>query len=176
MLGPSWLFVPCTCSPGLSRYLRLECAVGLALTNHGLAVGIEGIVDNPFRRILLMIILVAQMPEAFGNSVESRSFRLMPERIVGISAIDNFSQQYQSRVRGQVILLEDDLKRAGLALVSQFHALHIIGYRPFLLSNLQHRICWAEDKFGLPIHKLRDEPGAGHSVHFATFPTSPIDR
>jgi hypothetical protein len=30
--------------------------------------------------------------------------------------------------------------------------------------------CWNKDKFRLRVNELRDEPRAGHSVHFDFFP------
>jgi hypothetical protein len=40
-----------------------------------------------------MVVLKAQMPEAFRNSFKSWALRLIPERIVGVSPIDDFTEQ-----------------------------------------------------------------------------------
>src|SRR5512137_2157642 len=42
-----------------------------AATNHLLAIGIQGIVDDPLRRIKLVIIVEAEMPKALGNRIET---------------------------------------------------------------------------------------------------------
>src|ERR1700731_2248151 len=59
-----------------------EIAVGLALPDHLLAVGINGVVDDPFRGIHRVIVLVSEMTKSFGDGFEPGSFGLMIERVV----------------------------------------------------------------------------------------------
>src|SRR5216684_5264799 len=72
-----------------------EVAVRLAALYHLAAIRIERIVDDPLRRILRMVVLEAEMPEAFGDSFEAQSLRLMVQRVIGVGAVDDPPKQYQ---------------------------------------------------------------------------------
>ena len=75
-----------------------EIAVGLALPDHLLAVGVKGVVDDPFRGIDGVIVLVPEMPKSLGDRFEARSFRLAIKRVVGIGAVDDLSKQDERRI------------------------------------------------------------------------------
>ena len=66
-----------------------EVAMRLAALYHLAAIRIERIVDDPLRRILLMVVLEAEMPEAFGDGFEAGSLRLMVQRVIGVGAVDD---------------------------------------------------------------------------------------
>ena len=121
-----------------------------------------------------MIILEAQVPETLGNRLQPLSFRLVPECIVRICAIDDLAEQHQGRITGKVILLEYGLKRALFPVVSQFYIFYIVGYSSFACSYLHHFVTWHKQEFGILIHKLFDEPGAGHAVYFDSFSCNPL--
>jgi hypothetical protein len=83
-------------SPGGCRKPGIDCSslehsVGLALSHHFLAVGVECIVNDPLSGIECVIVLVAETAEAIGNGFKSRSFGLMVKRVVGIGAVDDFA-------------------------------------------------------------------------------------
>jgi hypothetical protein len=40
-----------------------------AALNHLFGIGVEGVVDDPLRGVELVIILITEMPEAFGNGL-----------------------------------------------------------------------------------------------------------
>src|SRR5258705_9302103 len=84
-----------------------ELSVRLARLNHLLAISVEGVVDNPLGLVVLDVILESQMAESFGDGFKSARLRLTPEGIVGIGAVDNFSQQHQGRVAVQAVLFDD---------------------------------------------------------------------
>src|SRR5258705_5576307 len=81
-----------------------EVAVRLAALYHLAAIRIERVVDDPLRRILCMVVLEAEMPEAFGDSFEARSLRLIVKRVIGVGAVDDPPQQYQRGIAGQLVL------------------------------------------------------------------------
>jgi len=89
--------------------------VRLAAPYHLLAIRIERVVNDPLRRILCVVILEAEMPEAFGDSFQARSFRLLVQRVVGVGAVNDPPQQHQSAVAGEFVLLQDCFERAALA-------------------------------------------------------------
>src|SRR5207253_855560 len=76
----------------------LEHPVWFPLAHHLLTIGIESVIDHPLGRILFLVVPEAQMPKAFSNSFKSGTFGLIPKRIVGISSINNFAEQYQRRI------------------------------------------------------------------------------
>src|SRR5215470_16112179 len=69
-----------------------EHPVGLAVPHHLLAIGIERIVDDPLGGIDRVVVLVAEMAEAFGDGLQSRPFRLSIERIVGVGSVDDSTE------------------------------------------------------------------------------------
>ena len=75
-----------------------EHAVRLSLPYHFLAIGIEGVVDDPFRGIERMIVFTAEMAKAFGDCFQTRSFRLLIERIVGIGAVNDLAEDASARL------------------------------------------------------------------------------
>src|SRR6266487_6719669 len=89
---------------------RDKVAIGLALAHHGLTIGVECVIDDPLGLVLLVIILETQMAEAFGDSFESWSLGLVPERIVGIRTVDDLAEQDEGRVTREVVLLENGFK------------------------------------------------------------------
>src|SRR5258708_360233 len=66
-----------------------EVAVWLAALYHLAAIRVQRIVDDPLRRILCVVVLEAEMPEAFCDSFEPWSLRLVVQRVVGIGAVDD---------------------------------------------------------------------------------------
>src|SRR5258708_4335181 len=101
---------PCLlCEPKLTPLLRREpvstslenalsaheAAVRLAALYHLAAIRVERIVDDPLRRILCVVVLEAEMPEAFCDSFEPWTLRLVVQRIVGIGAVDDPPKQHQ---------------------------------------------------------------------------------
>src|SRR5207248_3111043 len=138
--------------------------------------GVEGVVDDPFGGVLLMVILEAQMTKTLGNRLQSWPLGLFPECIVSIRAADNLAQQHQGRITRQVVLLEDGLKRAFFAMMPQFHIFHVIGNSPLSFSYLHHLIGRNEQELGILIDKFLDEPGAGYTVYFDAFTGNPLHR
>src|SRR3982074_3500373 len=66
-----------------------KSAVGLPLPDHFPAVGIKGVVDDPFRGIEGVIVLVPEMAKSLGDCFEAGPFGLMGEGIVGVRAVDD---------------------------------------------------------------------------------------
>jgi hypothetical protein len=65
-----------------------ELATGLPLPDHLLAVGIEGVVNDPFRSVDGVIVFVSEMTEAFCDRFKTGSFRLIVKCVVRVSAVD----------------------------------------------------------------------------------------
>src|SRR5258706_6182785 len=72
-----------------------EVAVRLAALYHLAAIRVQRIVDDPLRRILCVVVLEAEMPEAFCDNFEPWSRRQMVQRIVGTGAVYDPPQQHQ---------------------------------------------------------------------------------
>src|SRR5437667_11053009 len=66
-----------------------------ALTDHLLAVGVERVVDNPLGRIQGVIILEPETPKAFGDRLEPRGLRLVPEGVVRVGAVDDSREMHE---------------------------------------------------------------------------------
>src|SRR6516225_740468 len=100
-----------------------------------------------------MVVLKAQVPKAFSDSFKSWAFGLIPERIIGVSPIDDFTEQYQRRVAIKVVLFQDRLERALFAMVSQFDALYIewCGVKP--LGFVHDFVSRDKEKFSVFVHK-----------------------
>src|SRR5262249_5609230 len=80
-----------------------EIAVGLAPLHHLLAVGIEGVVDNPLGGVQGMVVLVTEVTEAFGDGFKPWSFGLMIECVVGVGAIDDLAKENERGVPHQLV-------------------------------------------------------------------------
>src|SRR6266513_4352094 len=85
---------------GLPAWGCFEGSVGFALTHHLLAISIEGVVDNPFGGVLLMVVLETEVTEAFSNRLQPLALRLVPERVISISPIDDLAEQDQGQITG----------------------------------------------------------------------------
>ena len=73
--------------------VSFEHPVWFPFAHHLLAVSIKSVIDDPLGRIEFMVVLKAQVPKAFSDSFKSWAFGLIPERIVGVSPIDDFTEQ-----------------------------------------------------------------------------------
>src|SRR5258708_12260732 len=105
--------------------LSLEHPVWFPLAHHLLAIGIESVIDDPLGRIEFVVVLEAQVPKAFSNSFKPCAFGLIPERIIGIRSINNFSEQYQCSAAGKIVFFQYCFERTLVAVVSQFHAFDV---------------------------------------------------
>ena len=75
-----------------------ESAVALSVAYHLLAVRIERVVDDPLCCIQCVVILEPEMAKALGNGIETGTFGLVIERVVGVGAIDDLPEQHQRRI------------------------------------------------------------------------------
>ena len=69
--------------------LCVKFAVWFALPDHFLAIGVEGIVDDPLGCIDGMIVRKAEAAKPFGDGFKSGAFGLMVEGVVRVGAIDD---------------------------------------------------------------------------------------
>src|SRR5258705_9880805 len=104
-----------------------EIAVRFAALYHLAEIRKERVVDDPLRRILSMVVLEAEMPKAFSDSFEARSLRLMVQRVIGVGAVDDPPEQYQRGIAGQLVLFQDRLERAFLAVMAKLDVFNIVG-------------------------------------------------
>src|SRR6266702_3358117 len=104
------------------------------------------------------------------------SLGLVAERVVGIRAVHDLTEQDQCCIARQVVLLEDGLKRTLFAVMPQLHIFHVVGYGSFALGHLHHLVGRYEQEIGILVHKLFDEPGAGHAVYLDVFTSNPLHR
>src|SRR5882672_17121 len=79
-----------------------EVAVWLAALNHLAAIRIERVVDDPLRCIVFIVVLEAEMAEAFGHGFQTGPLRLMVQTVVGIGAVNDPPQQHQSGIIGEL--------------------------------------------------------------------------
>src|SRR5262245_27965700 len=98
--------------------LGYEIAVGLALSDHFLAVGVKGVVDDPLRGVDGVIVFVSEMAKSLGDRFEPWSFRLVIKRIVSVGAVHDLSKQRQRRIFRGSIFLQNCLERALLAMMT----------------------------------------------------------
>ena len=61
-------------------------------------MSVKGVVDDPFRGVDGVIVLVSEIAKSLGDRFKSRSFGLMVERVVGIGAVDDLSMQDERRI------------------------------------------------------------------------------
>ena len=70
-----------------------------------------------------MIVLVTEMAETLGDGLKARPFGLVIERVIAIGAIDDPAEQHQRSIVGQLVLLQDGLERAFLAMMAELESL-----------------------------------------------------
>src|SRR2546421_12178253 len=58
--------------------------------------------------------------------------------------------------------------------MAQFHSFHVVRYGPFALCYLHHLVGRHKKKLGILVHKLFDEPGAGHAVYLDMLAGNPF--
>jgi hypothetical protein len=88
------------------------------VSDHLLAVGVKSVIDDPFRGIERVIVLVAEMTKTLGDRFETGPLGLMVERVVGVGAVDDPAKQDQRRIAGESIFFQDCLERAFLAVMT----------------------------------------------------------
>ena len=99
----------------------------LAALYHLVAIRVERIVHDPLRRILCVVVLEAEVPEAFRDGFEAWPLRLIIQRVVGVGAVDDPPEQYQRRIAGQLVFFQDSLKRAFLAVMAKLDVFDVVG-------------------------------------------------
>src|SRR5271154_7100624 len=113
-------------SPGRSELFR-KLTRGLAALHHLAAIRIKRVIYDPLGGVERVVVLVAEMSEAFGHRLESRPFGLMVERVVGVGTIDDPAKQHEGGIARQLVLLENCLERALLAVVTKLDVLDVVG-------------------------------------------------
>src|SRR5258707_12477730 len=151
-----------------------EAAVRLAALYHLAAIRIERVVDDPLRSILCVVVLEAEMSKAFGDSFEAWSLRLMVQGVIGVGAVDDPPEQHQRRIVGQLVLFQDSLKRAFLAVMAKLNVFDVVrnGVEAFRLRR--HLLCGRKYELGVLIDELLDEPWTGDAVHLDLFAGYPF--
>src|SRR5437879_3852806 len=142
-----------------------ELTVRLAAADHLLTVGVQGVVDDGLGRNHLQIILEAEMAETFGDGVQPRRLRLVPERVVRVGSVDDLGQENDGRVAVQLVLLRQRVEGALFAMVAELNPLHVERGCAFALGHLQYLVLRDEQKLSLRVDEFADEPRTGHSVH-----------
>jgi len=95
-----------------------ELATKLSLPHHLSATGVHRVIDNPFRGVHCMIILVAEMPKALRNGLKPWPFCLMIKRVVCVSTIDNPPEQHERGVGRKLVFFQDCFERTLLAVMA----------------------------------------------------------
>src|ERR1700687_1830660 len=151
-----------------------EVAVRLAALYHLAAIRIERVVDDPLRRILCVVVLEAEMPEAFCDSFEARSLRLMIQRVVGVGAVDDPPKQHQRGIAGQLVLLQDSFERAFLAVMAKLDVFDVVRSGVEALRLRHYLLCRHKYELGVLVDKLLDEPWTGDAVDLDLFAGDPF--
>src|SRR6266568_466578 len=86
--------------PELSSFESFKCAVEFPPFYHFLAVSVQSVIHNPLRCVHFVIVFKAEVSEAFRDGTQTRAFRLVPERVISIGAVDYFPEQVQRWIRG----------------------------------------------------------------------------
>src|SRR5262245_19982545 len=91
-------------APGNRPCRSAELSVRLAPSHHLLAVAIKGVVDAGFRRDQLVVVFEPQVSETLSNGIQPRSLGLVPERVVGIGAVDDLGQENDCGIACKAVL------------------------------------------------------------------------
>src|SRR6185295_17072110 len=147
----------------------------LLATIHPLStVRIQRIVDDPLRPIDLVVVLKAQVAEALGDGGEAGAFGLVPQRVVGVRAVDDAAEERQRRIAVQAVLAEDGLEGAFLSMMAELHAFDVEGNRSFAGGGRHHFVAGDEEELGVRIDEFPDQPGTGDAVHLDAFAGDPF--
>src|SRR4029077_19050732 len=92
----------CTLSNSSRRILKSSAR--LAAFHHLPAIGVKRVINNPLGRIDFMVVAEVQLSKSLGDRIQSSSLGLMPQRVVRVGAVYDFSQQPQRRVCRQIVL------------------------------------------------------------------------
>src|SRR5262249_16156816 len=79
-------------------------------------------------------------------------------------AVDDPGQQDERRVAVELVLPDEGVERALLAVVAQLDALDVEGDGAFELGDLHHPLGRHEQELGLRVDELPDQPRPGHPV------------
>lgn len=88
--------------------------------------------------------------------------------------INDLGQQEQRWLRGEIVFLENRVKRALSAMVSKFNSGNIKRSCAQASRFIHHLIGRYEVEFRVRIDKLLDQPRAGHAVYLDVFARNPL--
>ena len=121
-----------------------------------------------------MVVLEAHVPKAFSNRFKSCAFGLIPECIVGVSSVNDFTKQYQRRVAGKIVFFQYCLEGTLFAVMPQVYAFNIEWRGAQPLSFVNDFVGRDKEKFGMLVHEILDEPWTSHPIYFHFFSSNPF--
>ena len=151
-----------------------ECAVRLAATSHFLAIGVQRIIDNPLRGIELVVVLEAEVTKAFSHRVQTGRLGLVPQRVVGVGAVDDLGEKNHRGVSVKLVFLYNRIERAFLAMVPELDVLHVVWNRVLPLGDGHHLGGGDKEKRGVRIDELFDQPRASDPVYLHSLARNPF--
>src|ERR1700680_4626233 len=144
----------------------LEGSAELSTLYHLPAIRVQRIVNNPFGGIDFVVVAKAQVAKTLGNRIQTSGLRLMPQRVVRVSAVNDFGEQLQSQVCLEAVLLENRFEGAFLAVVSKLDTRNVewccvqsLRLRNDLFRRHKMELC-------VRVHEPPDKPRAGDSLDF----------
>src|SRR5882672_9048494 len=167
----------CTSELTLAVAVQSNCAeraIRFPFFDHFLTIRVQSIINDPLGSVYFMIVLKAKMPKSLSDSLQADAFQLVPQCIIRIGSIDYFSKQNQRRVRRKLVFLENRFKGTFLSMMSQLCIRNVVRNCLFPFRYLQDLVRGNEEKFGLRIDELLDQPGTSHPVHFNLFSSNPF--
>src|SRR3990172_838598 len=133
-----------------------------AMGPRGAAVGVERVVDRELARYVFVVV-AADLTEATGHGVESPGLLGDVPR-VGVGPAHDAGQRVERRV-GELVLVEEGVEGALVAVMPQLRAGHVKGDGAFSARRLHHLAVGDEEELGRRIDEAPDQPGAGDAVH-----------
>src|SRR5712691_7006573 len=132
---------------------------------------VKRVIRRKLPRHVLEVVLARRL-EARRQRIEARGLR----REVPVSRVRSPHDQRQRAESGvvQLVLVDERVERALLAVMPQLHVWDVIGYRLLALGDLHDVAGGDEEKHGVAIHEPADEPWTRDAVDTRFFPSHPF--
>src|SRR5207244_7523605 len=108
------------------------------------------------------------------NRIQACRFGLVPQRVVGVGAVDYFGQEHESGITGEAVLFHNGVERALPAVMAEFDVGHVIRNRSFPLGYGHDLLGRYKEELRLWVHELFDKPRAGYTVYLDALPRYPL--
>jgi hypothetical protein len=98
----------------------------------------------------------------------------MPQRVVGVGAVDDPAQQMQSGISIEIVFLKNGFEGTLLSVMTEFDTGNVKRYCVQSFRFLNDIFCRNKVELGAGVYESLDQPWTGHTVNFNVLTRNPF--